>query len=189
MRLLVLDNYDSFTYNLVHILRQAGVMPDVVRNDEITVSEIDTYDKILISPGPGIPSEAGIVPQVLKQFAESKDILGVCLGLQAIGECFGGTLHNLDHVVHGVATPIHILQEDYLFRDIPSTFMAGRYHSWVVNAHTLPTSMEITAVDDKGYIMAARHTTFRVRGVQFHPESVLTEYGSTMIHNWLNQTV
>ncbi len=186
MRLLVLDNYDSFTFNLVHILRADGADLDVRRNDEIALADIALYDKILISPGPGIPSEAGVLPELLRTYSTTKDIFGVCLGLQAIGESFGGTLHNLERVMHGVATPVRVVEEDVLFRNVPEQFMAGRYHSWVVNREGLPECLTITAVDEKGFIMGLHHKTLRIRGVQFHPESVLTEHGTTMVLNWLH---
>jgi anthranilate synthase component 2 len=187
MTILVLDNYDSFTYNLVHYLEKVSDAEiEVHRNDKITLEEIARFDKILLSPGPGIPSEAGILLDVIKTYASSKSILGVCLGQQAIGEAFGGTLSNLEQVFHGVATPVDVIKEDALFMGIPSRLNVGRYHSWVVNAEDLPDVLEITAVDASGQIMALRHKTLDVRGVQFHPESILTEYGSEMISNWVN---
>lgn len=185
MRLLIFDNYDSFTYNIAHAVRQLGVTPDVIRNDKITLDEIEKYDKIIISPGPGIPSEAGILPQMLEQFATEKPILGVCLGHQAIGERFGAKLRNLDTVYHGVQTNACLTADDYLFVGIPSEFEVGRYHSWVVDKEGLPSDLQITALSPDGEIMAMRHREYDVRGVQFHPESILTPYGITIIENWL----
>lgn len=187
MRILVLDNYDSFTYNLVHYLEKVSDAEiEVHRNDKIHLEEINRFDKIVLSPGPGIPSEAGILLNVIKRFAETKNILGVCLGQQAIAEAFGGALINLEKVFHGVATPIDIIKEDILFKGIPKRLNVGRYHSWVVNRSTLPEMLEITAVDNHGQIMALRHKTFNIRSVQFHPESILTDYGIELISNWVN---
>lgn len=186
MRILVLDNYDSFTYNLVHYLEKVSdAQIEVHRNDKITLKEIEQFDKILLSPGPGIPSEAGILLDLIKTYASTKSILGVCLGQQAIAEAFGGSLNNLTEVFHGVATPIEIIAEDTLFKNIPKKLNAGRYHSWAVNKSDLPNELEITAVDEKGSIMALKHKTYDVKGVQFHPESVLTEHGLQMIENWI----
>lgn len=187
MKLLVLDNYDSFTYNLVHLIEKVSdVSFDVIRNDKILISEIDAYDKILLSPGPGLPKDAGIMPELIKQYGPSKNILGVCLGLQAIGESYGSTLLNLRTVYHGLATPITIIAEDVLFKNCPTTFTVGRYHSWVINNQTIPSDMQITSVDEQGNIMAMKHKTHNVRGVQFHPESILSEYGEIMMKNWLD---
>lgn len=185
MRLLIFDNYDSFTYNLAHAVRLLGVEPDVKRNDKITLDEIDAYDKIIISPGPGIPSESGILPQLLQRFAAEKPILGVCLGHQAIGERFGARLRNLSSVWHGVQSPARLTADDYLFVGIPSEFEVGRYHSWVVDRDSLPEELEVTAVSPDGEIMAMRHRTLDVRGVQFHPESILTPYGLEILENWI----
>ena len=186
MKILVFDNYDSFTYNLVQYLeRVGGVTVDVVRNDKISLKDIDKYDKILLSPGPGLPSEAGILLDVIKEYAPKKSILGVCLGQQAIGEVFGGKLKNLDSVYHGVATDMEIVKEDFLFKGLPSKFKAGRYHSWVVDEKTFPSDLEITCKDENGFVMGLRHKKYDVRGVQFHPESVLTEFGQEMISNWV----
>jgi anthranilate synthase component 2 len=187
MKILVLDNYDSFTYNLVHYLEElAGVEVDVFRNDQITVQQAAAYDKILLSPGPGVPDEAGILKQLIKELGPTHSILGVCLGCQAIAEVFGGSIQNLSKVYHGVATPILITdKEEYLFNTIPDKFMAGRYHSWVVNEKDLPNTLTITARDEQNQVMGVRHKTFDVRGVQFHPESILTEHGKIMIKNWL----
>lgn len=186
MKLLVLDNYDSFTYNLVHLIEKVSdISFDVIRNDKITLEEVNAYDKILLSPGPGLPKDAGIMPELIKKYGASKSILGVCLGLQAIGEAYGGTLKNLDTVFHGIATPITIVSEDTIFKNCPTTFTVGRYHSWVVNTNQLPDDLIITATDVQGNIMALKHKTNDVRGVQFHPESILSEYGETLIKNWL----
>lgn len=188
MKILVLDNYDSFTYNLVHYLEEiTGEMPDVYRNDEITVEEAGAYDKILLSPGPGLPQEAGILCELIRAHAAEKSIMGVCLGLQAIGEVFGGQLENLEEVFHGVATPVKVLAEkEQLFAGLPETFAAGRYHSWVVSNQGLPDCFDKTAVDDNGQIMGLTHKIYDVRGVQFHPESIMTEYGMEMMRNWIN---
>jgi len=186
MKLLVLDNYDSFTYNLVHLIEKVSDIPfDVIRNNKISTEEVRAYDKILLSPGPGLPKDAGIMPELIKQYGSSKSILGVCLGLQAIGEAYGATLKNLDTVFHGLATPINIVEEDTIFKSCPVSFTVGRYHSWVINTHQLPTELKITATDTDGNIMALKHTKYDVRGVQFHPESILSEHGETMISNWL----
>ena len=190
MKILVLDNYDSFTYNLVqYIERVLKEKIDVRRNDQITLGEVERYDRILISPGPGIPVEAGITLDMIREYGSSKRILGVCLGHQAIAEAYGGTIRNLDRVYHGVTGQMRLLVgDDYLFEGVPADFEAGRYHSWVVEKETLPGEMEITAENDEGYIMALRHREYDVRGVQFHPESVMTEYGGRMILNWLKKS-
>jgi anthranilate synthase component II len=189
MKILILDNYDSFTYNLVHILQQIpGVETDVIRNDRITVGEVGKYDKILLSPGPGIPVEAGSMMEIIRAHAPTKSILGVCLGHQGIAEAFGGTLINLKRVMHGVATETLIVQpEETLFRGLPDRFRTGRYHSWVVNRETLPSCFTITALDPDGVIMAMSHKEYRVKGVQFHPESILTENGKKIIENWIEE--
>jgi anthranilate synthase component 2 len=186
MSLLILDNYDSFTYNLVHLVEKVcDLHIEVAQNDKITVEQASHFKKILLAPGPGLPSEAGIMPALIKELGSSRSILGVCLGLQAIGECYGATLKNLEEVVHGRATPVEVKKRDVLFDSCPSIFLAGRYHSWVIDKKDLPSSLEITAVDEQGNIMAARHREFDVRGVQFHPESILSEHGETIIGNWL----
>lgn len=187
MKILVLDNYDSFTYNLVHYLEElAGIEVDVFRNDQITIEQAATYDKIVLSPGPGIPDEAGILKPLIKALGPTHSILGVCLGCQAIAEVFGGSIQNLSKVFHGVATPVMVSDKDeILFKSLPSRFLAGRYHSWVVNEKDLPDCITITARDEQNQIMGVRHKTYDVRGVQFHPESILTEYGKEMIKNWL----
>lgn len=186
MKVLVFDNYDSFTYNIVHALRELGVNPDVVRNDKILPEEAEKYDKIIISPGPGVPEEAGVLMQLLEKVAGKIPVLGVCLGHQAIGQHFGGRLLNLPEVYHGVSTPVEIIENDYLFNGLPGKIEVGRYHSWVVDNKDFPTdSLEVIARDDKGMIMALRHKEYDIRGVQFHPESVLTPQGITIIDNWL----
>ena len=187
MRLLVLDNYDSFTYNLVHLIEKVSDIDfEVIRNDKISVEEVSQFDKILLSPGPGLPKDAGIMPQLLKRYADTKNIMGVCLGLQAIGENFGAKLKNLDRVVHGQSESINVIQQDILFKNCPNKFKVGRYHSWVIDTQELPNTLEITAIDEAGNIMALKHKSLNVRGVQFHPESILSEYGETIIANWLN---
>ncbi len=186
MKILVLDNYDSFTYNLVYIVRQLGygAKMDVFRNDKISLEEVEKYDKILLSPGPGLPSEAGIMPELLKKYSPTKSILGVCLGHQAIGEAFGGSLINLSEVLHGVASKVAV-QKDLLFGQIPDTFSIGRYHSWVIDESTLSPDLEVIARTPDQQIMAVRHREFDVRGLQFHPESILTENGVKIMQNWL----
>ncbi|WP_339728474.1 aminodeoxychorismate/anthranilate synthase component II [Maribacter stanieri] len=184
-KILVIDNYDSFTYNLVHYLEELGCEVIVKRNDQLTLEEVDAFDKIVLSPGPGIPDEAGLLKQIIEKYAPTKSIFGVCLGQQAIAEVFGGSLINLDEVYHGIATKINITKEDVLFVGIPNEIEVGRYHSWVVNPN-LPDSLEATSVDENGQIMSLRHKTYDVRAVQFHPESVLTPQGKKMLENWLN---
>ncbi len=185
MKLLILDNYDSFTYNIVHAVRELGITPTVVRNDKITLPEIDEFDKIIISPGPGIPSEAGILPELLREYAGKKPILGVCLGHRAIGENFGATLENLDDVYHGVQTMTHVIADDYIVKGMGNDFPVGRYHSWIVSEKNLPESLVVTSVDDAGKIMSLRHKDFDIHGVQFHPESLLTPGGNKIISNFL----
>ncbi len=187
MKILVLDNYDSFTYNLVHyVLEIADATVSVFRNDQITLEAVAEYDVIILSPGPGLPADAGIMPDLLKKYGGEKPILGVCLGHQAIGEAFGGNLHNLTRVYHGLETPVDITKSDsVLFADIPSPFMAGRYHSWVVQPEELPTELMVTATAEDGSIMAMQHRKFPIYGVQFHPESVMTPYGKKMLANFL----
>ncbi len=188
MKILVLDNYDSFTYNLVQYIERVIKKPvDVFRNDQISLDEVDRYDKILISPGPGIPEEAGISLDLIKRYGSTKSILGVCLGHQAIAEAYGGSIFNLSTVYHGVTGQMkQVIEGDYLLEGVPVDFDAGRYHSWVVEPETLPGELEVNVENDEGYIMAIRHREHDVRGVQFHPESVLTEYGGRIILNWLN---
>lgn len=186
MKILLFDNYDSFTYNLLHILKEAGADVEVHRNDKIALDEIDRFDKILLSPGPGIPSEAGILLPLIEKYAPTKSILGVCLGEQAIAEVFGGKLINLTDVHHGICSDIRVLKSDPLFDGLGSSFRAGRYHSWVVSKEDFPECLEITADDfEEGQIMALRHKTYDVKGIQFHPESVLTPEGKRIIENWL----
>lgn len=186
MKILVFDNYDSFTYNLVHAVKKLGYTDvEVHRNDQIAMEDIARYDKIILSPGPGLPAESGILLDLIRTYAPSKSILGVCLGEQAIAEAFGGKLINLPEVHHGVSSDIHILEEDILFKGLPEKMQVGRYHSWAVEKSSLPECLKITAVDDEGMIMALAHKTYDVRGVQFHPESVLTPDGEAMLKNWL----
>lgn len=187
MKIVVIDNYDSFTYNLVHYLEDLDCEVTVLRNDEFELDEINGFDKILLSPGPGIPDEAGLLKEVIKKYAPTKSILGVCLGQQAIGEVFGGQLTNLDKVYHGVATEVTLTTEDdVLFRDLPKNFSVGRYHSWVVANENFPSVLEITSVDENEQIMSLKHKTYDVRGVQYHPESVLTPNGKQILKNWVS---
>lgn len=189
MKILVFDNYDSFTYNLVHLVEKIMQQKvDVFRNDQIALEEVKAYDKIILSPGPGIPEEAGLLLPLIREYASSKSILGVCLGHQAIGEAFGGKLVNLDKVYHGIATPITItnLQAEIL-KGLGDTISVGRYHSWIVSDQDFPADLEVTAVDDNGFIMGLQHKIFDVQGVQFHPESVLTPAGEQIIRNWLHR--
>ncbi len=187
MKILVFDNYDSFTYNLVHLVEKIlHIKVDVFRNDEIALEKVKDYDKIILSPGPGIPSEAGLLLPLIKEYASTKSILGVCLGHQAIGEAFGTKLINLDTVFHGVATPIKILNKSApILQGLGEEVEVGRYHSWIVDNKNFPEQLEITAVDENGFIMALQHKTFDVQGVQFHPESVLTPCGEKIMRNWL----
>lgn len=187
MKILVFDNYDSFTYNLVHIIRELGFTPDVFRNDEIALEEINQYDKILLSPGPGIPDEAGILKPLIQQYADKKSILGVCLGHQAIAEVFGAKLYNIKNVLHGVTSQAKvIMQDEVLFQHVSNKFQATHYHSWAVSDENFPEVLEVTATNDDKIIMALRHKNFDVRGVQFHPESIMTPEGKQMIKNWIN---
>lgn len=185
MKTVIIDNYDSFTYNLSHLVKELGAEVCVVRNDRFNLDDIDAFDKIILSPGPGIPSEAGLLTEVIRRYAGRKPMLGVCLGHQAIGEAFGGTLENLSEVFHGVATPCHIIAEDPLFKGIAPDFEVGRYHSWVVSRENIPDCLEVTAVSDEGQVMALRHRTMEIHGIQFHPESVLTPEGRIIIQNFL----
>lgn len=186
MKVLLFDNYDSFTYNLLHILRETGVSTEVYRNDRITLDEVERFDKIILSPGPGIPEEAGILLPLIRRYAPYKSILGVCLGEQAIGEAFGASLENLSEVYHGVQTPVKLVAPDYLFDGMEETLMVGRYHSWVVRRSGLPDCLTVTAEDEEGRIMALRHKTYDVHGVQFHPESILTPQGKRVVENFIN---
>jgi anthranilate synthase component II len=192
MKILVFDNYDSFTYNLVHLIEKIlHQKVEVYRNDEIALEKVNDYDKIILSPGPGIPSEAGMLLPLIREYAPKKSILGVCLGHQAIGESFGGKLINLSTVYHGVATPIKVNkqiksgQSHDVFAELPDTISVGRYHSWVISEEQFPTELEVTARDENNLIMGLRHKKFDVTGVQFHPESVLTPDGEKMMRNWL----
>ncbi len=187
-KILIIDNYDSFTYNLVQMVEEHfNGSFDVIRNDEITLVEIALYDGIILSPGPGIPNEAGLLKDIIEIYGPTKKIFGVCLGLQAIGEVYGGKLKNLDEVYHGVKTKMKVTEKkDVLFKDIPEEFEAGRYHSWIVDRKELPEELEVTCVDEDNEIMAIRHKKYDVRGVQFHPESILTDFGEQMIINFLN---
>lgn len=193
VKILVFDNYDSFTYNLVHLVEKImHLKVDVYRNDQLPMEKVNEYDKIILSPGPGIPEEAGQLLPLIKEYAASKSILGVCLGHQAIGQAFGGRLTNLSTVYHGVATKIRVRSQESrvgspLFKGLPEEIEAGRYHSWVVAKEGFPNDLEITAEDDNGYIMALQHKTYDVQGVQFHPESVLTPQGEVILQNWLKQ--
>jgi anthranilate synthase component 2 len=186
-RILIIDNYDSFTYNLVHLVNEVGMPCEVWRNDKFAIEDVDAFSHIILSPGPGIPSEAGLLLEVIRRYAPTKSIFGVCLGQQAIAEVFGGKLFNLSRPMHGIATPIKITDSgEKLFAGLPLTFKVGRYHSWVVAPEGLPADLLITAIDEQdNSIMALRHKNYDVRGVQFHPESVLTEHGKAMMQNWL----
>lgn len=192
LRILVFDNYDSFTYNLVHLVEKiTHAKVEVFRNDQISMEKVKDFDKIILSPGPGVPVEAGILLPLIKEYASTKSILGVCLGHQAIGEAFGGTLTNLSSVYHGVATPVNILQHEThegvndLFVGLPDMLEVGRYHSWIVSRENFPEELEVTAEDENGFIMALQHKLYDVQGVQFHPESVLTPKGEQLMRNWL----
>ena len=185
MKVVIIDNYDSFTYNLRHLVRSLGVGVTVLRNDQFEMSQLEQYDKIILSPGPGIPSEAGLLLDVIRTYAAKKPILGVCLGHQAIGEVFGADLVNLSEVYHGVSTACHIVSPDLLLTDVSSNFLVGRYHSWAVSRENFPECLEITAVSDDGQIMAMHHKEYQVYGVQFHPESILTPEGDTIISNFI----
>lgn len=193
MKIVMIDNYDSFTYNLVHLVKELGADITVYRNDQFQLEDLEAFDKIMLSPGPGIPSEAGLLLDVIRTYAGRKPILGICLGEQAIGEVFGGTLVNLSDVFHGVQTPAHVVEfserdekeGDYIFAGLPVDIQVGRYHSWVVDAQSLPECLEATCYSDEGQVMALRHKEYDIRGIQFHPESVLTPDGKKMIMNWL----
>jgi anthranilate synthase component II len=188
MKILVFDNYDSFTYNLVHLVEKIlHQKVEVFRNDELPLEKMKEYDKIILSPGPGVPSEAGLLLPLIREYASSKSILGVCLGHQAIGEAFGGQLINLSTVYHGVATNCVLQTDVALFDGLPAQIEVGRYHSWIVSEDNFPEELEVTARDDNNYIMALQHKKFDVRGVQFHPESVLTPNGEQILRNWLRE--
>ncbi|RVU01737.1 aminodeoxychorismate/anthranilate synthase component II [Mucilaginibacter limnophilus] len=186
-KILIIDNYDSFTYNLVHLVNEIGLECEVWRNDQFKLEDVEAFDYIILSPGPGIPSEAGLLLQVIEKYSPTKSIFGVCLGQQAIAEAFGGSLYNLTQPMHGIATPIKVTDEqEKLFIGLPESFKVGRYHSWVVSEKGLPDVLTITAIDEKdNSVMALRHKQYDVRGVQFHPESILTEHGKEMLKNWL----
>jgi anthranilate synthase component 2 len=187
MKILIIDNYDSFTYNLVHMIEDiTGNAPDVFRNDEIAIEAIQSYDMLFLSPGPGIPDEAGNLKEIIKRYAEEKPIFGVCLGLQAITEVFGGSILNLDKVFHGVSTKMHVTDKQAaIYRDIPQEFEAARYHSWIANSRDLPEELMITAIDDYGSIMSLEHKKYNVVAVQYHPESILTPLGEQIISNFI----
>lgn len=187
MKIAVIDNYDSFTYNLVHYLEELSADVTVLRNDEFDIEELQSFDKILLSPGPGIPEEAGFLKEVIRHYAKTKSILGICLGQQAIGEVYGGTLTNLNKVFHGISSKVRIsVNDETLFSSLPNEFEVGRYHSWVVSTEDFPEDLEITSTDENGQIMSLRHRNLDIKGVQFHPESVLTPYGKTILKNWLD---
>ncbi|MBO7480423.1 MAG: aminodeoxychorismate/anthranilate synthase component II [Bacteroidales bacterium] len=186
MKIVIIDNYDSFTYNLSHLVKSLGAQVTVLRNDRFDLPQIEQFDKIILSPGPGIPSEAGLLLDVIRNYAGRKSMLGVCLGHQAIGEVFGGRLENLSEVFHGVATEGTQFGKDYIFKGLPERIVMGRYHSWVVSREAFPECLEITAESDEGQIMALRHRRFDIHGIQFHPESVLTPCGETIIRNFIN---
>jgi anthranilate synthase component 2 len=186
MKIVIIDNYDSFTYNLSHLVKELGADVTVYRNDQFELNQLEAFDKIILSPGPGIPCEAGLLMDVIRTYAGKKPILGVCLGHQAIGEVFGGKLINLTDVYHGVATEGTQFGIDPIFDGLPKRIVMGRYHSWVVDKAGFPECLEITAESDEGQIMALRHRTYDIHGIQFHPESVLTPEGRTIIKNWMN---
>lgn len=185
MKTVIIDNYDSFTYNLAHLVKELCAEVSVVRNDQFRLSELKPFDKIILSPGPGIPTEAGLLMDVIDAYASVKPILGVCLGHQAIGEYFGGKLTNLSQVFHGIASIISITAPDYIYKELPAQVQVGRYHSWVVDNEGLPDCLEVTSVSEEGQIMSLRHKQYDVRGIQYHPESVLTPEGRKIIANWL----
>lgn len=187
MKIVIIDNYDSFTYNLKQLLTECGATVDVVLNDKFDTCELEDYDKIVFSPGPGIPSEAGKMEEVIMEFAGRKPMLGICLGEQAIGEVFGGRLKNLETVFHGVQSMVDIVADDYIFDGLPQSFPVGRYHSWIVDSHGLPECLEITSISKEGYPMSLKHKLFDIHGLQFHPESILTPSGRVMIENFVKQ--
>ena len=185
MKTVIIDNYDSFTYNLAHLVKELGAEVDVLRNDKFELEELEKYDKIILSPGPGIPVEAGLLLEVIRTYAGRKPILGVCLGEQAIGQAFGGKLTNLSEVFHGIQTNVKIKNKDYIFSGLPTEIPVGRYHSWVVDTDGFPEELVITAISSEGQIMALKHREYDVHGIQFHPESVLTPDGKQIVGNWL----
>lgn len=187
-KIVIIDNYDSFTFNLVHYLDALDCEVIVLRNDEFELEELKSFDNIILSPGPGIPSQSGLLIDVIKTYASTKKILGICLGLQAIGEVFGGKLLNLETVFHGVATKITLTVDDEaLYNNLPKSFQAGRYHSWVIDTEDFPKDLEITSIAEKGEIMSIRHKKYNLKGLQFHPESILTPHGKTILSNWINE--
>lgn len=188
MKIAIIDNYDSFTYNLSHLVKELGAEVTVLRNDQFKLSELEVYDKLILSPGPGIPGEAGLLTDVIRSYAGKKPILGVCLGEQAIGEVFGAQLENLSEVFHGVQTPCQLKSDDYLFEGMPQEIMVGRYHSWVVSSEGLPEVLVVTATSPEGYIMGLRHRDLDIHGIQFHPESILTPDGRQILSNFLNHS-
>ena len=183
--IVIIDNYDSFTYNLAHLVKELGTEVDVLRNDKFELEELEKYDKIILSPGPGIPEEAGLLLEIIRTYAGRKPILGVCLGEQAIGQAFGGKLTNLSEVFHGIQTNVKIKNKDYIFSGLPTEIPVGRYHSWVVDTEEFPEELVITAISSEGQIMALKHREYDVHGIQFHPESVLTPDGKQIVGNWL----
>jgi hypothetical protein len=185
MKTVIIDNYDSFTYNLAHLVKELGAEVDVLRNDKFELEELEKYDKIILSPGPGIPEEAGLLLEVIRTYAGRKPILGVCLGEQAIGQAFGGKLTNLSEVFHGIQTNVKIKNKDYIFSGLPTEIPVGRYHSWVVDTDGFPEELVITAISSEGQIMALKHREYDVHGIQFHPESVLSPDGKQIVGNWL----
>lgn len=189
MKIVIIDNYDSFTYNLSHLVKELGAEVTVLRNDTFQLEELNMFDKIILSPGPGIPSEAGLMPEVIQTYTGKKPILGICLGEQAIGEAFGAKLTNLSEVFHGVQTPVLLKKDkaDFIFNGLPDEIPVGRYHSWVVDTDLFPDCLEITAISREGFIMALKHKEYDIHGIQFHPESVLTPDGKTIIYNFLNE--
>lgn len=187
-KVVIIDNYDSFTYNLVHYLEDLNCQVTVYRNDEFELDELEKFDKILLSPGPGLPSEAGLLKEVIQHYAPSKSILGICLGLQAIAEVFGGNLLNLNKVHHGKSSEITLVSEDSLFNGLPKNILVGRYHSWVMNPDAVPEVLEVTSIDEEQQIMSIKHNNLDVKGVQFHPESILTPDGKTILKNWVELT-
>lgn len=186
MKIYVIDNYDSFTFNLVHYVEMYCKELKVVRNNMVNIKDIEDFDKILLSPGPGLPSEVPVLNEVLKNFAGKKSILGVCLGMQAIAEFYGGELYNLPNIVHGVPSNTVVVKDDYLFNGIARNFNSGRYHSWAVDKKSLPSDIDVTAIDNDGVLMAIAHKHHDIRAVQFHPESIMTEFGHKIIENWVN---
>ncbi len=184
-KIIVIDNYDSFTYNLVHYLEDLNCQVTIFRNDEFELNELEKFDKIVLSPGPGIPDEAGLLKEVIRAYKNKKSILGICLGQQAIGEVFGGKLMNLEKVYHGISSKIYIIENDTIFEDIPSEIEVGRYHSWVIAKENFPADLTITSVDENGEIMSIKHKNLDIKAVQFHPESILTPYGKKILENWI----